>query len=329
MPVLAIVLCLIGFFVQAHEVRPGYLEITEITTEHFSVVWKQPVRDQITQVAGLGLRPVFPSNCERRSDSQISRRPGVLIEHFLLDCSGGLSGQSIAVEGLQKTITDVFVRLVKLDGDIKNLRLTADQPIANFAGATLVSDYFKLGIEHLLFGYDHILFIILLIFLVKSFRQLIVMVTCFTLAHSFTLAASIFSLITLPSAPVEAAIALSILFVARELLQPEHLRSSLAAKYSYSVAFIFGLLHGFGFAGVLTDIGLPQDQIAWALALFNLGLEVGQLIVIALVSVLVLIFSSTIDRFGRTAFRLTRLSVFVCGATAAYWFIQRALTIAL
>lgn len=269
--------------VAAHEVRPGYIEITETAQDNFDIIWKQPVRSAgANAVAGLGLRPVFPVNCARLGDSRMRRQPGALVESFSLTCEGGLFGQSIGVEGLQRTITDVLVQLALVDGGRYSLRLTADAPVQQFAGGgTFLMAYFGLGVEHLIFGLDHILFVLGLVLLVAGWRRLIYVITAFTVAHSLTLALSMLGNISAPSAVVEAIIALSILFVAVELTQAPEKRSALATHYPQAVAFGFGLLHGFGFAGMLGAIGLPRDVELAALALFNIGLEAGQLLVVA------------------------------------------------
>ena len=283
-------LMLMAFFwgaASAHEVRPGYIEITETARDNFDIIWKQPVRSAgVNAVAGLGLRPVFPANCARLGDSRMRRQPGALVESFSLTCEGGLFGQSIGVEGLQRTITDVLVQLALVDGGRYSLRLTADAPVQKFAGGgTFLMAYFGLGVEHLIFGPDHILFVLGLVLLVQGWRRLVYVITAFTLAHSLTLGLSMLGNISAPSAVVEAIIALSILFVAIELTRAEDKRSALATHYPQAVAFGFGLLHGFGFAGMLGAIGLPRDVEIWALALFNIGLEVGQLLVVALILV--------------------------------------------
>ena len=320
--------CLVGFAAllpftgQAHEVRPGYIELTETARDQFDVVWKQPVRDAGRDaVAGLGLRPVFPENCQRLSDSRMQRRPGVLIERLALACAGGLLGRSIGVEGLQKTITDVFVHLQLQDGKAVHMRLTAEQPVASLAGGgTGLAAYFGLGVEHLVFGFDHILFVLGLVMLMQGWRSLVYVITAFTLAHSITLALSMLADISAPSAVVEAIIALSILFLAVEILHKPEDRSPLAEKYPQAVAFGFGLLHGFGFAGVLGDIGLPRDLAAPALALFNIGLEVGQLLVIALA----LGLGKYLAPYVRRQPLLAEVPVVLIGGLSVYWLLDRS-----
>lgn len=319
----------LSFQLQAHEVRPGYIDIRETERDRFDIIWKQPVRSAgANAVAGLGLRPVFPANCERLGDSVMRRQPGALVEKFSLACQGGLFGQSIGVEGLQRTITDVLVQLALLDGGRHSLRLTADAPVQAFSGGgTFLLAYFGLGVEHLVFGPDHILFVLGLLLLVSGWRRLVYVITAFTLAHSLTLALSMLGNISAPSAVVEAIIALSILFVAIELTRPEANRSVLATRYPQAVAFGFGLLHGFGFAGMLAEIGLPRDVEWAALALFNIGLEVGQLMVVSLALIFMHFAGPTLARAREAApqpvDRLREAPVLVMGGLSVYWLLDR------
>jgi hypothetical protein len=309
----------------AHEVRPGYIEITEVARDSFDIVWKQPVRSAgANAVAGLGLRPVFPENCARLGDSRMRRLPGALVEKFSLTCYGGLFGQSVGVEGLQRTITDVLVQLALIDGGRYSLRLTADAPVQTFSGGgTFLMAYFGLGVEHLVFGLDHILFVLGLVLLVRGWRSLIYVITAFTLAHSLTLGLSMLGRISAPSAVVEAIIALSILFVAIELLQPPEKRSALAARYPQAMAFGFGLLHGFGFAGVLGEIGLPRDVELAALALFNIGLEVGQLLVVAAMVLFMRFVKPALLAHEKWAPALQQVPIIAIGGISVYWLLDR------
>lgn len=309
----------------AHEVRPGYIEITEVARDSFDIVWKQPVRSAgANAVAGLGLRPVFPENCARLGDSRMRRLPGALVEKFSLTCYGGLFGQSIGVEGLQRTITDVLVQLALIEGGRYSLRLTADAPVQTFSGGgTFLMAYFGLGVEHLVFGLDHILFVLGLVLLVQGWRSLIWVITAFTLAHSLTLGLSMLGRISAPSAVVEAIIALSILFVAIELLQPPEKRSALAARYPQAMAFGFGLLHGFGFAGVLGEIGLPRDVELAALALFNIGLEVGQLLVVAAMVLFMRFVKPALLAHEKWAPALQQVPIIAIGGISVYWLLDR------
>lgn len=180
--------------------------------------------------------------------------------------------------------------------------------------------YFRLGVEHLVFGFDHILFVIGLLFYVRSPWRLVGVITSFTVAHSITLGLSSLDVVKLSSAPVEAVIALSILFLAVELLRPEDQRSPITTKSPWLIAFAFGLLHGFGFAGALAEIGLPQRAIALALFLFNVGVEVGQLLVVAVVLACV----ALVKRVGIVMPELVlRTPIYATGIIAAFWFVER------
>lgn len=307
---------------RAHEVRPGFLKIDETAPETYTVSWKQPVRGGMQSVAGLGLRPVFPAACTRASDSTMRLSPGLLVETFTLTCAGGLRGQAIGIEGLQKTITDVFVQLHEVDENPVHMRLTPEQPMAQFTGGVGLANYLWLGVEHLVLGYDHILFVSGLVMLVSGWRRLVLVITGFTAAHSVTLGLSVLDVIYLPAAPVEAVIALSIIFVATELLRLAHARAALTRRHPQIIALAFGLLHGFGFAGVLADIGLPRDTSFFALALFNIGLEIGQLGVVG-----VCLGSAYLARRAAMppayAARVQTGMVLVMGGLASYWFVAR------
>lgn len=316
----------------AHEVRPGYIEITETTRDVFDIKWKQPVRDGRQQVAGLGLRPVFPINCQRASGSAMRRTPGALVESFTLQCTGGLLGQKIGVEGLRKTITDVFVQLSLLDGTQTHLRLTSEQPLQAFAGGGVgLGAYFGMGVEHLLLGFDHILFVIGLVMLVQGWRPLVMVITAFTVAHSLTLGISLLTTVQVSGPVVEAIIALSILFVAIELTRAPAARSLLASRYPQSVAFVFGLLHGFGFAGVLSNIGVPRDAALPALGLFNLGIEVGQLMIVAACLLFGTRLAHMLDdnaaQYPRAVAVSRQLPVLLLGGLSVYWLIDRSLVL--
>jgi len=318
--------------VSAHEVRPGYIEITETSRDVFDINWKQPVRDGRREVAGLGLRPVFPANCQRAGESTMRRSPGALVENFTLTCEGGLLGQSIGVQGLRKTITDVFVQLTLNTGKTAHLRLTSENPRQTFGGGGVgLGAYFGMGVEHLLLGFDHILFVIGLVMLVQGWRPLVLVVTAFTVAHSLTLGVSMMGTVQVSGPVVEAIIALSILFVAIELTRAPEARSLLASRYPQSVAFLFGLLHGFGFAGVLSDIGLPRDAALPALGLFNLGIEAGQLVVVGVCllfgSRMVMLLDANATDYPRLTAISRQLPVVLLGGLSVYWLIDRSLGI--
>jgi len=273
---LAVVCGLVAAGSAAHEVRPAYLEIEETATERFAVTWKQPVLAD----RRLAIDPVFPTACERTGAELPEHTGAALLERFELACD--LRSGTLGIEGLSATLTDTLVRISYLDGEVRSQILRPSSPTLDLSSATpAIGGYFVMGVEHLLFGIDHILFVIGLVLFVRKPWTLVKTVTAFTVAHSITLAMSVLELLRLPQGPVEAVIALSILFLARELMVPEARRSNLTSAAPWLMAFAFGLLHGFGFAGALADIGLPREQLAASLLLFNLGIEAGQLLVIA------------------------------------------------
>ena len=196
-----------------------------------------------------------------------------------MSCTRGLEGQRIAIDRLDGTLTDVLVRIENTDGSVRTARLTPSAPsfiVPEQPGPLMVlRAYVGLGVEHILFGVDHLLFVLCLLLLVKSLRQLLATITAFTLAHSITLAAATLGFIHVPTAPVEATIALSIVFLASELVRGEAGRGAVTRSYPWLVAFSFGLLHGLGFAGALAEVGLPQGEIPLALFAFNVGVELG------------------------------------------------------
>ena len=251
--------------------------------------------------------------------------------------AGGLIGQPISIDGLSATFTDVLVRVEDLAGVTQTERLTPARPsftieAAPGAGKVAVT-YLRLGIEHILFGFDHLMFVLALVILVREWRRVALTVTAFTVAHSITLAAATLGFVHVPGPPVEAAIALSIVFVAAEIVNSLRGQSSLAARVPWLVAFTFGLLHGLGFAGALAEIGLPQHAIPIALLFFNLGVEAGQLAFVATILMLAWTLrwaSSQVLQPGEVRVASARIDVIVAygiGATATYWLIGRTVTL--
>ncbi len=266
----------------AHEVRPAYLELSQTDAETYDVLWKVPGRGNDLR---LGLYVEFAANCENASEPRGVMINNALTERWSVRCVGGLDGSTIHIAGLSSTMTDVLVRFARLDGTTQVTRLRPSAPsfVVEAAPGTIqvATTYLMLGVEHILGGVDHLLFVLALMILVKGTRRLIATVTAFTVAHSLTLAAAALGFVHLPGPPVEAAIALSIVFVAAEIIHSRQGKAGLTEKFPWIVAFIFGLLHGFGFAGALVEIGLPQSSIPLALLFFNLGVEIGQLLFIA------------------------------------------------
>ena len=226
---------------------------------------------------------------------------GAYIERRTIRRDGGFAGHTVAIKGLSATSTDVLVRIETLGGTMQTERLSPTRTTfvvqATPDASEVAATYLRLGIEHILFGFDHLLFVLALVILVRGWRRVVATVTAFTVAHSLTLAAATLGLVSVPGPPIEAAIALSIVLVAVEIVNARRGTPSLAARWPWLVAFCFGLLHGFGFAGALAEIGLPHHAIPIALLFFNLGVEIGQLAFVAAVFAAGGIFNSSID-FG-------------------------------
>ena len=317
------------FTTEAHEVRPGYLEIRQVEAETFDVLWKVPARGEYR----LRLHARLPQECQG-APNQGSFVGGAFVERWRARCPGGLVGRTIDIEGLSATRTDVLARVEWSDGTTQAVRLTPEQTSfeAKAApGALEVSrTYFLLGVEHILLGIDHLLFVLGLLFLVGSWKRLVATVTAFTVAHSITLAAATLGWVHVSQAPVEATIALSVMFVAAEILHAAQGKPGLAARAPWVVAFVFGLLHGFGFAGALRGVGLPEKDVPLALLMFNVGVEVGQLLFIAGVVAFFSLVTRLIRR-GRTGEHgpwytesMIRTPVaYVVGSLAAFWVVQR------
>ena len=258
---------------------------------------------------------------------------GAYTERRTIRRNGGLTGQTIAIEGLSGTSTDVLVRIESLGGATQTERLSPTK--ATFVvqtvpgGWEVAATYLHLGIEHILLGFDHLLFVLALVILVRDWRRVVLTVTAFTVAHSITLAAATLGFVNVPGPPVEAAIALSIVLVAVEIVNARRGTPSLAARWPWLVAFSFGLLHGFGFAGALAEVGLPHHAIPIALLFFNLGVEIGQLVFVAAVLAASELFRRAIalrvelTLAQRTVDLLDVTAAYAIGAVAAYWLIER------
>ena len=235
----------------------------------------------------LSLNPVLPDSCVERIPPSSMKSGGAMITRWSLTCATGIYKKQIRIDGLENTMTDVLVGVVHQDGVTQMVRLTPSETGFEVAAKTsnldVIKVYTALGIEHILLGVDHLLFVFALLLIVRGWRRLIGTITAFTLAHSITLAAATMGYVHVPQAPVEAVIALSILFLAVEIVHGKQGKKGAAARWPWMVAFVFGLLHGFGFAGALAEVGLPQQAIPLALVFFNVGVELGQLLFVATV----------------------------------------------
>ncbi|MDP6376352.1 MAG: HupE/UreJ family protein [Pseudomonadales bacterium] len=319
----AVLLILLPVFgALGHEVRPAYLQIEEVEANRFAVLWKQP----ILQDRRLPIDPVFPESCTAPGPVTPEVTGAALLQRWIIECP--LDSGLIHISGLSRTLTDVMVTIRRLDGSESSTLLRASQPSLDLSDpAPGAGAYLPFGIEHLIFGIDHVLFVIGLVLFISDRWMLLKTITAFTIAHSITLALSVLDLVYVPQGPVEAVIALSILFLARELAMEESKRSFLTRARPWIMAFVFGLLHGFGFAGALNDIGLPREELALALFLFNVGIELGQLMIIAVVFAL-LWTGRTVTHgigYGHSAHLVEQAFVWVMGCMAAFWTLDRVL----
>ncbi|MDR6666332.1 HupE/UreJ family protein [Rhizobium sp. 1399] len=307
----------------AHEIRPAYLQIDEMTANRFKVVWRTPL------LSGMRL-PValrFPDSVRNVTPPAERELPDSLVESRIVETvDGSLAGKRVEFVGLQATITDVLVRTRLLDGTVMTAMIHPSQPWVDVAARPGRLDVARIfivhGIEHILFGYDHLLFVLALMFIVRSWRALLWTVTAFTVAHSITLTLATLGFVHVPGPPVEAAIAFSILLLACEIIHIQNGQAGLTAKRPWLVAFAFGLLHGLGFAGALSELTLPSRDIPLALLFFNVGVEIGQLMFIAAVIGLIALVRQTRypEWLRRNAFTTATYAI---GAMSAFWFVER------
>ena len=309
---------------RAHELRPAYLQLRQVGADTFDVMWKVPAKGELR----LGLYVRFPEQCSEVEPRTVYLAEDAFIERWQIQCPGGLPGKEIAVDGLAASLTDVLVRLEAMDGSKQTVRLNAAQ--ASFVvqeqpnWRQLAIAYTSLGVEHILLGVDHLLFVLGLMMIVRTTRMLVKTITAFTVAHSITLGLAVFGTLNLPSRPVDAAVALSIVFLGAEILHARSGRLGLTYRYPWIVAFAFGLLHGLGFAGALTDLGLPAADIPVALLFFNVGVEVGQLFFVALVLAMLCSFRVLEIYWARWT---ENVPAYTIGTLGAFWVIQRTVMI--
>lgn len=317
----------------AHRLSPGYLGLNETAPGVFDVEWKVSISGGLADVLG----PQFPPDCTVQGRVRAYAIDDASLSLGTVVCEGRLAGQPLGIAGLGSTDTDVLVRVDWLDGSSFTHRLvptSSSVVVPERAGVGAVAwTYLVLGVEHILLGVDHLLFVLALLLMVRGFGRLVATVTAFTVAHSLTLGAAALGHADLPSAPVEATIALSILFLATELARRGAAGAAagaaapgldLAGRFPWIVAFAFGLLHGFGFAGVLGEIGLPSHAVPLALLFFNIGVELGQIAFIAAV----LGFAALWRRLSLPVpAEWARAVAYVIGIVAAYWAIERSASI--
>lgn len=300
----------------AHEIRPAALDVTEQADGTVAVIWKQPV------LSGrkLRMRPILPAQCAPPERTQQEFTGTATIESWQARCR--LDQGEIRIEGLEQTLTDVFVRVRFADGSEQTRLLRPSSTAFSLetdSGNSPATAYLRIGAEHMLFGWDHLLFVLGLL-LLTPVRRILWVVSAFTVGHSLTLAITALGLLRLPGGPVELLIALSIFFLAVEVVRKRAGKTSLTIRQPWIVAAGFGLLHGLGFAGALAAIGLPKGDEIWALLLFNLGVEIGQILFVAAVlGAYWLVSRLPVDRQTW----LVRPALYLVGSLGAYFTMGR------
>lgn len=312
----------------SHALEPGYLEIVPTERGNWQVTWRKPA------VGGrpLGIDAVLPDTCAPRQSGPMRFDGSAYISGWIAKCTTPIQQGEVFIDGLGEVATEVLLRFVPEPGaSATTLRLTPDNPSLQLPAVatplTVLSSYLALGFDHILGGIDHLLFVLALMLLVPSLRMLFWTITAFTVSHSLTLALSALGWVSLPMPPVEAVIALSVVFMAAEILKRGSGQNTLMQRAPWAVAFAFGLLHGLGFASALRGIGLPETDIAIALLAFNLGVEAGQLAFVAAAATAAVLVRSVARRVNARSLALETHAAtglaYVIGSTAAFWTMER------
>ena len=317
----ALLLFVFGASASADIFRPAYLEVREVGDDVYDVLWKVPALGNDQRLSAY---VVFPPGTINASEPHAVISNGAWIERWQIHRDGGLEGGTISITGSAAGVTDIVARIERLDGSSQVEALVAARPefvVRPPPGkAEIAWSYLGLGVEHILGGIDHLLFVLALLLIVRNSLRIVATVTAFTLAHSITLVSATLGWMFVPGPPVEAIIALSIVFVAAEIVHGVRGKPGLTARAPWLVAFSFGLLHGFGFAGALAEVGLPQHAIPIALLMFNVGVEIGQLLFV--MAMLLLGRALAPLTFSRQAWPLLSLAYGI-GGVAAFWTIER------
>jgi len=309
------------FALLADEFRPALLEIKEHEAGWVDVIWKLPMRrDQV-----LVLTPVLPEFLEQIGPGSVRQVPGARVETRTYRAGQQtLNGATLSIEGLSAVPTDVLVRVRLLDGAEHSAILRSGSNTFTIplqaTRVDLAISYWHMGTIHILEGYDHLLFLLTLLLIVVGIWPLLKTVTAFTLAHSLTLALATLGLVHIPPVPTEAVISLSIVLLAVEVVHKNQGQLTLSERYPWFVAFTFGLVHGLGFAGALSEIGVPQNEVPLALLMFNLGVETGQVMFVVAVS---LLLAGLHRLYSRSALTLVHATPYAIGGIAMFWTIQR------
>jgi hydrogenase/urease accessory protein HupE len=295
----------------AHELRPGFLELRETGPNTYNFLWKKPSGGEVE----ITIAPIIPRECRLTTPGRQQVTPGAVVVRGTLRCRDGIDGKTLAIDGLESTVTDVIIRVHHADGRLESHMLKPVNPSVTLGARTTgwqrSGAYLRLGIEHILLGVDHLLFVLGLLLIVADRWMLLKTITSFTVAHSITLAIATLGFASAPVPPLNAAIALSILFRGQ---------TSFTIRHPWVVAFAFGLLHGFGFASGLTAMGLPKAEIPLALLLFNVGVEIGQVFFVGMIVALERAFHTLEIQWPRF---IEALPGYTVGSLGAYWTIQR------
>jgi hydrogenase/urease accessory protein HupE len=305
----------------AHESQPGLLELRQQGATRYEVIWRAPIYYGRPHPARLQL----PGNWRTVGEPTVRDLPDSALHRRVVDVPGrSINGSMIRFPGLEGTITDVFVRVLRLDGTTATQVVRPSKPLAVLRGErpwyVSAGEYLTLGVHHILTGIDHLLFVLGLLIIVQGRRMLIKTITAFTVAHSITLAIATLGYATVPGPPLNAAIALSILFLGPEIVRVRRGETSFTIKHPWVVAFAFGLLHGFGFASGLSVTGMTRAEIPLALLLFNVGVEIGQLFFVLMIMMLERSFRILDVRWPRWA---EAVPVYTVGSLGSFWTIQR------
>jgi len=310
--------------VNADEIRPALLDIKEQGTGLFAVTWKVPTRgDKILAIAAQ-----LPTSLELLGSPTVKDLPGARIEYATYkNNKESLTGQTIFIDGLAALQTDVLLLIQLQDGNQHSAILRPASPEFTIpleaSKLQVAGDYWRMGTIHILEGVDHLLFVLALMLIVSGFGPLLKAVTAFTVAHSITLVLATLGMVHVPSAPTEAIIALSILFLASEIIHKHNGATGLTERFPWLIAFIFGLFHGLGFAGALSEIGVPQHEVPLALVMFNVGVETGQILfIVAVLSLWVLLRRLPVT-LPQSSWRVMPYAI---GSVAAFWTIDRVMS---
>jgi len=304
----------------AHMLAPSLLAVRETGSGRLEVEWRTP----ILGTPGAELHPVLPPGCVPAGDPTLGRIEAASVMRWTVECSpAGVVGRRFAVAGVVENRADVLLRIELADGRRFRTVLGADRPAFVVPDRErpldVFASYLRLGVEHILTGFDHLLFVLGLCLLVRGRRELLWTLTSFTLGHSVTLSLAALDVVRVPQAPAEAAIAATIFALARELARPAG-AATLLSRSPWAMAAVFGLLHGLGFAGALAEIGLPQGDIPLALFSFNVGIELGQIAFV----VAVLVVEIGVGRMRiRWPAPLRLAPAYAIGALSAFWIFER------